>query len=421
MLALLGTGGTTPIPLTILGENAFNILTLDRFTFWATIMALPLFGEFVYRFLDGDLKEYLKQRFGLLSYKFVGGFLFTALIFMVVFSMSIGYFRPAQPQKIKMLPIINFLNQDQHYQWRYLTLGFGDQMAWLSAQTKATTVDGNYHSARRLPELTSRAIERLENSKFKGVEGLGSLQQFLTVPEKYHLKFIFSNDKFYDPLLYFSGWHQLQQLENGIVVWEKSNVPPLPSVLSKEEVSITLKIMWGTIPMLTLIIALLVFIFPLLFKNHKAQQEIAAFNWTNEKWNKPPGRLLILNQFWIGFLLISFCAATYSFYLNNKAQRTPENVLRAYYDALDFKVFERAHSYIDPQEHISLAQYMLEVSVTDGLLSSYAKLDGVEIKLLDESDHMAKAEITTHWITPLDKIVKQEKTRAPRVWRQVVP
>jgi hypothetical protein len=38
------------------------------------------------------------------------------------------------------------------------------------------TVDGNYHSARR-PELTS-PVERLENSKFRGMEGIGSLQQF---------------------------------------------------------------------------------------------------------------------------------------------------------------------------------------------------------------------------------------------------
>ena len=57
MLTLLGTGGTTPIPKIILGDNAFNILTLDRFTLWASIMALPLFGEFAYRFIETDLKS----------------------------------------------------------------------------------------------------------------------------------------------------------------------------------------------------------------------------------------------------------------------------------------------------------------------------------------------------------------------------
>ena len=169
--------------------------------------------------------------------------------------MSLGYFRPSQPQKIKMLPIVNFLNQDDHDQWRFLTLGFGDQMAWLSTLTNGLSVDGNYHSARRLPELTTRPIERLENSKFKGVAGIGSLQQFLTTPAKYNLKYIFSNDKFYDPILYFCGWQRLRQLENGIMVWERLNIPPLSSILPKEDVSKWQKILWGLMPFITVLIA----------------------------------------------------------------------------------------------------------------------------------------------------------------------
>jgi len=46
LLAVLGTGGTTPIPRLLLG-GAYDILTLDRFTFWGTIAALPLVGWFV--------------------------------------------------------------------------------------------------------------------------------------------------------------------------------------------------------------------------------------------------------------------------------------------------------------------------------------------------------------------------------------
>jgi hypothetical protein len=46
--------------------------------------------------------------------------------------------------------------------------------------------------------------------------------------EKYHLVCVF-NDKFYDPLLYFTGWHRLSLLErNGIMVWEKAGIAPLP-------------------------------------------------------------------------------------------------------------------------------------------------------------------------------------------------
>ena len=122
-------------------------------------------------------------------------------------------------------------------------------MAWLSAQTEATTVDGNYHSVRRLPELTSTPVERLEGAKFRGVPGIGSLQQFLAIPAKYHLKFVFSNDEFYDPLLWSSGWHRLERLRNGIVVWEREDIAPLPPELPVKEISVPLRLIWGIAPM----------------------------------------------------------------------------------------------------------------------------------------------------------------------------
>ncbi|MDO8883822.1 hypothetical protein, partial [Pseudotabrizicola sp.] len=40
---VLGTGGTTPFPKMLL-RGAFDILTLDRFTYWATILILPFVG-----------------------------------------------------------------------------------------------------------------------------------------------------------------------------------------------------------------------------------------------------------------------------------------------------------------------------------------------------------------------------------------
>ena len=409
LLTILGTGGTTPIPLAVLGETAFNILTLDRFTLWATIMALPIFGEFMYRMVQGDLKIQLQEKFGAVCHRIMGGLLVGGILFMVIFTMSLGYFRPSQPQKLQMTPIINFLNQDQHDQWRYLPLGFGDQMAWLSAQTKAMTVDGNYHSARRLPELTSRAVERLENSKFRGVEGIGSLQQFLTVPEKYNLKYVFSNDKFYDPLLYFCGWHRLQRLENGIMVWEKLNIPPLPKLLAKDEVSTTLKLMWGIIPMVTVLLAFLFNIQALWFRALKRRTSTPASYLkyiVNYKGLKKS--VIKINLLWCILLLAILIGSLSVFYTNNATQTSPENVLKAYYDALDFKEFERAYSYIDPESGKSITQFMLEVSVTDGILSSYAKLDAISVAVSNETKSSAIANVGMQWITPLEKIAKNE-------------
>jgi len=409
ILTILGTGGTTPIPRMVLGETAFNILTLDRFTLWATIMALPIFGEFLYRIVEGDLKKALQERFGPMYHRILGAFLTAGILFMVIFTMSLGYFRPSQPQKIKMLPIVNFLNQDMHDQWRYLTLGFGDQMAWLSAQTNAMTVDGNYHSARRLPELTSKAIERLENSKFRGVEGIGSLQQFLTIPEKYNLKYIFSNDKFYDPILYYCGWQRLQQLENGIMVWERLNVPPLPAIIPKDDVPTYLKVMWGVIPVLTILLAFILNIQLLWIRALKSKEiRIPEYMKLGVSYDRFPRKLIKINHIWALLMTGLLFYGLYQFYLNNTAQRSPENVVRAYYDAIDFKEFEKAHTYLDPAGGVSLAQYMLEISVNDGILSSYAKLDSIGVEIISKSSKAATANINTVWITPLETIKKEE-------------
>lgn len=405
LLFILGTGGTTPIPLKLLGENAFNILTLDRFTLWASIMALPLFGEFCYRFTDGDYKEILQRKWGAIVHRSTGGILAVAFIFMAVFTITLGKFRPSQPDEINMQPIVNFLNEDDHDKWRYLPLGFGDQMAWLSAQTNATTVDGNYHSARRLPELTSRAVERLENSKYRGIEGLGSLQQFLTVPEKFHLKYVFSNDKFYDPLLYFTGWHRLSVLENGITVWEKAGIAPLPSILPKDDVPLFQKLMWGIIPFSTVVISVFLYLGSMLFYSYKKKDNIRLFIYENgPETRKGQGWLYGISIFWLGVMIVLTSFMVYGIYVKKSVQLTPESVVTAYYDAIDFKEFERAHSYIDPASDKDISQFMLEVSVTDGLLSSYAKMDSIAVTVLDQNASTAKAVAKIKWITPLKEI-----------------
>ncbi|QXP60259.1 hypothetical protein [Olleya sp. HaHaR_3_96] len=404
---ILGTGGTTPVPLKMLGETAFNILTLDRFTLWASILSIPMLGEFAYRFVEGDLKALIQSKFGAIYHRIIGGILAGLFVFMVIFTMSLNYFRPSQPQKIKMLPIVNFLNQDDHDKWRFLTLGFGDQMAWLSAQTDAMTVDGNYHSARRLPELTTRPIERLENSKFKGVAGIGSLQQFLTTPEKYNLKYIFSNDKFYDPILYFCGWQRLRQLENGIMVWERLNIPPVSAILPKEDVAKWVKIMWGIIPFLTVLVAFVLNIQMLWVNMLKTRiKPLPDFLKYKTTYTKFPRPVLFITHIWSIILAIVLFYGIYLFYLKNDSQRSPENAIIAYYDALDFKEFEKAHSLIDPDNTLPIAQYMLEISVTDGLLSSYAKMDAIETEITKHNDSTVSAKVTSQWITPLEKIEK---------------
>jgi hypothetical protein len=270
---LLGSGGTTPLPKLMLGANAFNILTLDRFGFWASIIAIPFMAKFIYSFIAGPVKTFLVSKINASNHFILAASSGFSYLLFILFVFHLGSFRPLQPKEIEIQPIVNFLNRDDHLRWRYLTLGFGDQMAWLSANSLAASVDGNYHSARRLPELTTRPIERLENAKFSGQDGLASLNDFLTTAEKYNLKYVFSNDRYYDPLLYYTGWSRTIRLENGIMVWEKGNISTIKPIVPKQ-MNPLFKKLWGILPVSSLCIALLLTI--LYLKKYKNKENIES-------------------------------------------------------------------------------------------------------------------------------------------------
>ena len=402
LLFIFGTGGTTPIPITLLGSNAFNILTLDRFAYWGTLASMPFWGLFIRELFAGTFKEWLTRYLTKIGYYSVISTFIIGCVLFTIFIINLGYLRPLQPKKIDIVPIVNFLHSDQHDDWRYLTLGFGDQVAWLAANTTALSVDGNYHSARRLPELTSRAVERLENAKYLGFQGLGPLQQFLTVPDKYCLKFIFSNDKFYDPLLHFTGWKRVGLLENGIMVWERSDVLKIPSLLPRKNIPKYQRLMWGSMPSIALLSAILIFLigpyYLRLFHNHKGKPKVIP----HYKFGLSGKTRWGVHLAWYWFMAAIFSVITYKVYTANSARHNPDNIVRAYYDAIDFKFFQTAHSYYDPVTRPVFDQYMLELSVEDGVLSSYAKLNNLEVEIIDgDQKNEKKARIRAEWITAL--------------------
>lgn len=406
VLTILGTGGTTPIPRILLGEGAFNILTLERFTFWATIYAMPLAGEFLWRFTKGDIYKMITLRRSKAIHSIYVAILIVCVFFSAGFTTNLSFFRPLQPDPINLTSLKNFLESDKHYKWRYLTLGFGDQMAWLSANTRALTIDGNYHSARRVPELTSRAVERLENSKYRGTEGIETLKQFLSAPEAFHLKYVFSNDRFYDPLLYFSGWHRVKSLDNGIIVWERADVSALPTVLPKSDIPMYQKIMWGVIPISTLVLAFF-------FNVQVRWVKLISGKSQQHSYSNPEKMRTVIEpifyqviKYWILIVLVLAITLIGNIYYLNVKQLDHERVITSYYDALDFKKYEDAHSMLSHIDGYSLDYFLLEIATTDGLLDSFGKMDRISHRTLEKTDNYARVSTTIDWVTPLKKVTK---------------
>lgn len=455
LLFVLGTGGTTPVPKLLLGP-AFDILTLDRFTFWAAIQILPLAGLFVVSIENGSIAAWLSRTGGPKLLRSAQVSLVVTLLATALFSATLARFRPFQPDPIDPDPIVAFIEKDQHERWRYLTLGFGDQMAWLSAQTTATQVDGNYHSVRRLPELTSTSVERLEGAKYRGISGLGSLQQFLEVPEKYHLKFVFANDKFYDPLLHSLGWQELGPLENGIVVWERGDIAPLPADLPVRELPVWQRTMWGVIPPAAIVTGLTLLGFMLarspsrrpyqlgqgdnilfgplgwidrflhrrcrLIEHELLERELLDrrfletanqaesaddVSWGQRALALVRGRLsrpvtrkrkvLRLSTLAIVALMLPVRAVTAV-----TAPPTEQDAVEAYFDDLDFRRWESAYSRLDPATKPDYELWRLQMSVNGGLLASFAKLDSITTELVESDGDRATVRAKLNYLTAID-------------------
>jgi hypothetical protein len=243
---LIGLAGTTPVAKILLAPmNLFNILTFERFTFWATIMTLPIVGL---------LAAKMVNRWGRPAI----GFLAVAAVFSFALAISWTATRQLQAAPFRTDQVVSFMNRDDHAKFRYLTLGFGSAFARVARDVNASSVDGDYNSARMLPELTKHGAAQLYNSKYFGTAGMEALRDVLKHDQKYGLKYVFVRDRFYEPLLAFAGWRQAEIYDNGnVTLWVKDDVQPAKPVPLPQPLAWH-GLMWGIFPIASALLALIV-------------------------------------------------------------------------------------------------------------------------------------------------------------------
>jgi hypothetical protein len=241
---VIGLGNTTPVAQLALGKF-YQSMTLDRFVFWATLLALPLVGGLVARVLD----RYQLRAFVAVSLILIFGF-------GGVFAwMS---FHPLNVSDFKTEPIVNFLARDNHDRYRYLTLGFGPQFADVTMRASAKTVDGAFPLGRLLPEMQPYGWSRLDQARSYGSGGMESLRAVLKHANNYGLKYIFVRDRYYEPLLAFAGWRQAESYDNGnVTLWSKEDVPTARPMVEKSVLPAWQRYIWGIVPMLLSLVAVL--------------------------------------------------------------------------------------------------------------------------------------------------------------------
>jgi O-antigen ligase/polysaccharide polymerase Wzy-like membrane protein len=237
---VLGLGGTTPLPHLLFGAN-WAWLTYDRFAFWASLILLPFFGVTSILLLR-------TQRFRFI-WKYSLGFM--ALISLVI--SLLPSWMPLQPRPLDMQPIVDFLAQADHGQYRYVTFGFGDQLAYLSRLTDATTIDGSYHTARTLPELRTSGIAQID-SAYWIPGGTVALDPILKESTAHGVRWAFVNLKYYFPILHRNGWIPLKTLSNSVQIWENP-AAILPSPVQPPTESPIAEFSWGTFPLMALFVS----------------------------------------------------------------------------------------------------------------------------------------------------------------------
>ncbi len=86
--------------------------------------------------------------------------------------------------------------------------------------------------------------------------------------------------------------------------------------------------------------------------------------------------------------------------LNPTPRNEPAAQVIAYYDDLDFKRYEEAWKRLDPSTRPSQEQFDLDLSVTDGLLAGYAKLDSIVVtNVVMRSDDVAEVTVDLDYLT----------------------
>ncbi len=241
LLFVQGLGDTTPLPRWLYGQQ-WEWLTYDRFALWASVMLMPAFGTLVC--VWRRTYRHIWRQTCLVGLCIIG--------VTTLYAAFFAWLQPTQPPPLEMQPVVEFLADYNRADWRYVTFGFGDQMAWLSILTDATTIDGSYHTARSLPFLRSSGIGQID-SAYWSPPGLNAIRPFLEMANGYGVRWAFVNLHAYEGisvqvLLSLYGWTQLITLPNGVNVWENPTAKlPVDEVhVSTDPVA---GLSWGILPL----------------------------------------------------------------------------------------------------------------------------------------------------------------------------
>jgi O-antigen ligase len=237
VLLILGLGGTTPLPAWLFGSN-WEWLTYDRFSFWAGLALLPL-------------ASVLWQVYGQRIRLAVGVGLGVFCLYAALAAVGVG----SQPLSVAVERIATFLNANTQNGDRYITLGFGDQLAKLSVLTDARTVDGTYYTGRELLALRESGIGALDGVMWNP-KGAWAIRPFLTLSRNWGVRWAFVANQAYAAPLRTAGWQLRGTVAPGVQLWRNSAEWVSADWQIPDDTQASAADWWGLAPLATLLSAL---------------------------------------------------------------------------------------------------------------------------------------------------------------------
>ena len=385
---ILSLGGTTPLPKLFLGR-AFDVLTFERFTLWGCVMALPIVGLAAEAFINRYRRPATIA-------------LFTCAAATCALAVAWTTFHPLDAgSSFDVQPVIDFLNRESHSQFRYITLGFGEQMSYVNTHAKAETVDGDYNSARLLPELTSYGGAQLNSAKYFGTAGMNSLLAILKHADFYGLRFIFVRDRWYEPLLSFAGWRPTEEYDNGLItLWSRDDVPPAKPVVADPKAIPTgfQGQLWGILPIGSSIVAIiLVLLLP------ERNEKRAVFETGVEGAKTEMLRRRSSPAFGVAFAVLTLGAVAAGVAIAPPSARSnsPDGVVRQLMKDVQGRNYNAAYDLLANKSTVTEEQFAADMSGEYDDLLSWAGLQTFDTEVLHQGDRDAAVRTALTWSTPV--------------------
>ncbi len=130
-------------------------------------------------------------------------------------------FRPA------MREVIGVLSKPGHQDWRYLTLGIGNERHELCRKSPVATIDGAMPWLSPLAELRESPYYAFDEIALGEPEGQETLRRLLARAEDFSLRWVVSARPEATPLLEAHGYRTDAAWSGGVLLWSKDGVPPI--------------------------------------------------------------------------------------------------------------------------------------------------------------------------------------------------